>query len=152
MSESNLTLRDIAVPFVSWHILVNPAQFMERYIYECPVLSNANLIEAYATLFIPVESDISVRVAIGMWAESQVEAITAYTDKFIKLSHERITGSESAIQSSGGVLLLDGVNLMLDRTKFNEHGFVLILDLDRSLTADESTRLSINCSSIMGLV
>lgn len=154
MSETDLRLRNDAVPYISWFVQ-HTSNTTNLFLYSCPILTAGNIVEAYLTLFLPVDSDLSVRVMIGEFEDSDVEPVDEYTEAYIRQSHARITGEEATVDSSGGFLILDGLNLLLDRTKFNEHGFVLGLHFDRSLNTEETRllaeRLMINCSSIMGL-
>lgn len=154
MSETDLRLRKDAVPYISWFVS-HTNNNTNLALYSCPVLTAGNIVEAYLTLFLPVDSALSVRVMIGEFEDSDVEPVDTYTETYIKQSHARITGEEATIDSSAGFLILDGLNLLLERAKFNEHGFVLGLQFDRSLNSEEARlladRLMINCSSIVGL-
>lgn len=153
MSETNLRLRKDAVPYLSWFVWDSNSNNL--WLYSCPILTAGNIVEAYLTLFLPVDSPLSVRVMVGDFEDSDVEPVDSYSEAYIKQSHARITGEEAEIDSSAGFLILDGLNLLLERAKFNEHGFVLGFQFDRSLNTEEarmfSDRLMINCSSIVGL-
>lgn len=156
MSESNLKLRDDAVPFISWHqgeflLTTNALKY-----FTCPLVANSNLIEAYLTLFLPVDSPVSCRVSIGEWDASGVNAIATNDLTYRTESHTKLTGNSSIIASVGGVLILDGIDLLAERAKFNDHGFVLILAFTRTLSTTEiqllSEKLLISCSAQMGLI
>lgn len=156
MSESNLKLREKAVPFIAWHQLKSSALTSTFRLYTCPLISRANLIEAYLTLFSPVDSAVSVQVAIGEFQASGVEPVLSYSDAYIAESHKKITGLSSPIASSGGMLMIDGANLLHEANKFSEHGFVLMLKFSRALGTQEGflidEKLMVNCSAEMGLI
>lgn len=153
MSESGLQLRDVAVPFISWTDTVFSHDMENTDLYTMPLITNGDLIEAYLTLFMSVDSSLSLRIAVGEWKDTEVEPVESYSSDYIKKSHARITGNENTIDSSSGFLFVDGANLLHERKKFNEHGFVLILEWSRTVTRDEfDTRdLIVNCSTTLGL-
>lgn len=156
MSESNLKLRDDAVPFISWHQpdFINTSNALKYF--TCPFLANSNLIEAYLTLFLPVDSPVSCRLSIGEWDEDQVNPLLTNDINYRTASTVKLFGVPDAIASVGNTLIIDGVNLLPERAKFNEHGFVLILGFSRTLSTNEYSalveRLLISCSAQMGLI
>lgn len=154
MSQSNLKLRKTAVPYISWHLIESVSTNSFKYL-SCPILTAGNLIEAYLTLFLPVESSLSARLVVGEFDESGVAPLTGYSTEYRLESQMRLFGNTDLITSSDGFLIIDGVNLMPERQKFNEHGFILQFGFSRTLTSEElrlfSERLMINCSSEMGL-
>lgn len=156
MSESNLKLRDDAVPFISWHQLdVNVSTTSFKYL-TCPILANGNLIEAYLSLFMPVSTPVSTRLVVGEFDTDGVNPLTGYSTEYRLASQMKLQGNTDLFASSGGMLVIDGINLLPERAKFNEHGFVLQFGFSRPLTAQELQlfleRLLINCSSQMGLI
>lgn len=124
----------------------------------CATPKYANLVEAYLTLIMAVGSALTVKVAIGYFDTDDITAITSYSQSYIDASHYRITGTTSAIASSGGILLLDGLNLLPELPKrndsdFNENGFVLILQFSRARTGSDTVTLyEIDGSALLGLI
>lgn len=154
--QSELKLRDSAVPFISWHQPDYAGTTSVWKLFTCPIPANSNLIEAYLTLFLPVESAIVTRLTIGAWDTDGVNPVRSYTNEYRAASHKNLTGLDTTIASVGGMLVLDGIDLLHERAKFNEHGFVLLMAFSRALTTQEYTdlteRLLLSCSAEMGLI
>lgn len=116
-----------------------------------------NLTQAYLNLFMYVASAISVKVAIGRFDTDGINKITP-TQAEIDASHLKLTGTSSAIASSGTSLIVDGLNLLSQIPKqgtstYNSDGFVLILQFSRSLVEpDEIKRFEVSCAMEMGLL
>lgn len=116
-----------------------------------------NLIQAYLILFMTAGSSLSAKIAIGRFDTDGVTAVIPNQVE-IDASHLKLTGSSSAIASSGGNLIIDGLNLLKQipkkgETNYNADGFVLIVQFDRDLTtSDYPRRFEVACSMQMGLL
>lgn len=157
MSETDLRLRDSAVPFIAWHQNETNSVVDPLIIYTCPLIANSNTIEAYAAMFLPVNSSLTAKIAIGEFDTNGVDPILDYSQAYIDASHKKLTGLDNAIASANGLLILDGINLLKERQKFNQHGFVLLLQFSRQLDeqteyADLADKLQVHCSAEMGLL
>lgn len=127
-------------------------------IIRCCTPYGTNLVEAHLNLTITCSTALSVKVAIGRFDTDDITAIESYDQNIINQQHEFLTGSSSAISSTGGVLFIDGLNIYpiipkRNETNFNEEGFVLLLQFDRVRTGTDSLKkFEMICSSLMGLV
>lgn len=167
--------RETAVPFVATPYGVNigtpyqddAAQIIDftGAVYATPALrvmrlakpERGNLIQAYLNLFLNVNTSITAKVAIGRFDTDGITPVTP-TQAEIDAGHLRLTGTTTAIASSGGLLAIDGLNLLSlipkkGETNYNADGFILIIQYSRDLTtADLIRRFEVSCSMQMGLL
>lgn len=175
MSESDKATRNTAVPFTANPYCVNlgqpndddSLQIVDFFgtVYATPALrvmrmsssNRGNMIQAYLNIFLTVATSITAKIAIGRFDTDGVTAVTP-TQAEIDASHLKLTGTSSAISSSGGSLIIDGLNLLKQiPTKsdpnFNVDGFVLIVQFSRDLTTnDRLQRFEVACSMQIGLL
>lgn len=130
----------------------------DLFVYiRCVTPSHLNLVEAYLNMRVVVGSVLTVKIAIGEFASDGRSAQEDYTQGDINLSHQKLTGGDSAISSSGGVLFIDGLNILPEIPRrgdsiFNEDGFVLILQFSRArISGDSLSFFDVPCSALMGL-
>ena len=146
---------DVAQP-VEWNTGLSVAVNALRVMRLCRP-DRGNLIQAYLNLFMNVGSALTAKVAIGRFDTDGITPVTP-TQAEIDAGHLALTGSSSAIASSGGTLIIDGLNLLRlipkkGDTNYNEDGFVLIIQFSRNLTtSDFPTRFEVSCSMQMGLL
>lgn len=124
-------------------------------IIRCCTPRHANLIEAHLNLQITAVSALNVKVAIGTW--NGVQAVSSYSQADIDRMHAAITGASAALASSGGTLLIDGLNLYpyipkRGETNFNEDGFIVLLQFSRARVTDTLKKFEVACSALMGLI
>lgn len=116
-----------------------------------------NLIQAYLNLFLSVNTSITAKVAIGRFDTDGINVVTPNQTE-IDAGHLALTGTTAAIASSGGNLIIDGLNLLKQipkqgDTNYNADGFVLIVQFSRDLTTlDRLRRFEVSCSMQMGLL
>jgi len=124
----------------------------------CCKPDRGSLVEAALNLQMAVGSALTVKVAIGRFDTDGFNAVASYTQAEIDASHARITGSSSAIASSGSSLLIDGLNIFKEIPKsgsanYSQDGFVLVLQFSRARTGSDSLkRFYVMCSALMGLI
>jgi len=124
----------------------------------CCKPDRGTLMEAALNLQLTVGSALTVKVAIGRFNTNGYDAVSSYTQAEIDASHTRITGSNSAIASSGSTLFVDGLNIFKEIPKagsanYNQDGFVLLLQFSRARTgSDILKRYNIMASALMGLI
>lgn len=124
----------------------------------CCTPHNSNLIEAHLNLIITAGSALTVKVAIGRFESDDFTAVDSYTEGEINAGHRQLTGTDTAIASSAGTLLVDGLNLLKGipkrgDTNFSEDGFVVVLQFSRARTgSDELLKFEPLCSALMGLI
>lgn len=167
---SNKSTRDIATPFVALSYdgqtydgitleslddatIVSSTRLLA--IIRCCTPYGTNLIEAHLNLTMTCATPLSVKVGIGYFDIDDITAIESYSN--INQQHEFLTGSSSAIASSGGTLFIDGLNLypLIPKrgdANFNEDGFVVLLQFDRLRSGDTLKKFEMICSSLMGLI
>lgn len=129
-------------------------------IIRCATPAGGNLTEAHLNLQMNVTNPLGVKVAIGYFQTDDITAETNYSDQYVDAMHEFLTGSSDFIESSGGVLFLDGLNIFpkiptRNDSTFQEYSFVLILRFDRlrDLTGlDELKKFEVSCSTLLGLI
>lgn len=115
-----------------------------------------NLTQAYLNLFFSAASSLSAKVAIGRFDTDGVTAVSP-TQEEIDAGHLALTGTSSPYASSGGTLIIDGLNLLKKIPKkgeanYNADGFVLIVQFSRNLTtSDRLQRFEVACATEMGL-
>lgn len=125
----------------------------------CSTPDRGALTEAHLNMNLRVHSSTSVYIGIGRF---NADGITAYTgigsDEIIQM-HKKITGSSSPIASSGGTLLIDGVNIFplipkRGHANFNQDGFVIMLLFNRERVSANDILRSFEpmCSAQMGLI
>ena len=127
-------------------------------IIRCCTPVDTNLVEAHLDLIIATGSSLSVKIGIGKFDSDGITAIDIidqYND--IDKKHRMITGSDDPIESSGGILFIDGMSILKaipqrGHADFNEKGFIILLQFDRARTGSDSlTKFAIVCSALMGL-
>jgi hypothetical protein len=129
-------------------------------IIRCATPSGGNLIEAHLNLQMNVTNPLGVKVAIGYFDTTDTNANESYSDQYVNAQHEFLTGSSDPIESSGGILFIDGLNILpkiplRGDSNFQEWGFVLILRFDRmrdTTGLDELKKFEVSCSTLMGLI
>jgi hypothetical protein len=116
-----------------------------------------NMIQAYLNLFMTVVSPLTAKVAIGKFMADGVTAATP-TQAEIDAGHLALTGTTAEYASSGGNLIVDGLNVLKKIPKkgdaeYNENGIVLIVQFSRDLspTNDTVRRFELSCAMEMGL-
>ena len=118
----------------------------------------SNVIDAALNLIMNVSASLGVKVAIGRWAASGVDAVESYTQAEIDAMHLALTGQAGAIMSSGGILFIDGLQIgrlipKQGQAGYNTAGFVLIMQFTRNRTAnDVLRRFDVQATAEMGLV
>lgn len=173
MITSDKSTRNEAIPFIaySWtgsgtdgftFVPYDSATIMSTTetlcVIRCSTPYGTNLVEAHLNLQINVLSSLGVKVAIGYFDTDDVTSVKVYSDTYIDTMHEFLTGSNTAITSSGGVLFIDGLNIYpkipkRGESNFNENGFVLLLKFSRVRTSSEELKkFSVNSSCLMGLI
>ena len=125
----------------------------------CATPDRGALVEAHLNLILQVHAATNVKVSVGRFDTDGLTAITSYTQAEIDAMHLKITGSSTAIPSSGGTLFLDGLNIfpLLPKrgdANFNPDGFVVVLQFDRARSSanDVYKRFFVMCSAQMGLI
>lgn len=125
----------------------------------CSVPSNGVLTEAHLNLLLAVNSTTTVKVGIGRFDTDGIAAIASYTDAEIAAMHQKLTGSDAAISSSGGNLFIDGLNILplipkRGSTNYNQDGFVVLLQFSRARSSsnDILKQFNVMCSAQMGLL
>ena len=169
---SNKSTRDIATPYVALSFdgqefdggfislddatLVSTTSLLA--IIRCCTPYGTNLIEAHLNLTMTCSTSLTAKVAIGSFDTDDITALETYDQSIIDQQHEFLTGSASAIASSGGVLFIDGLNLypLIPKrgdANFNEEGFVVLVQFNRvRVGTDVLKKFEMICSSLMGLV
>lgn len=171
MSESNKKTRDQSIPFVASTFrnssggtvgttdagLIRSSSTLIAI--RCSVPDRATLTEAHLNLLMNVAAATNVYIGIGRFDTDGITAISSYTDDQIKAMHRAITGGDTPIASSGGTLLVDGVNIFplipkRGSANFNADGFVVIMQFNRSRVSasDVLKRFDVMCSAQMGVV
>lgn len=171
---SDKTTRETAVPFVANPFCVNlgipsndAIQLTDFFgtistttalrVMRMSKPDRGNLIQAYMNLFMTAGSALTAKVAIGRFDTDGVTAVTP-TQAEIDASHLKLTGTNTPFTASGGVLIIDGLNLLSQipkkgETNFNADGFVVIVQFSRDITSsDPVRRFEISCSMQMGLL
>lgn len=174
MSESDKATRRTAVPFVATPYAVNLGIPTDDAIQNVDFLGTisdttplrvmrlckperGDLIQAYLNLFMTAGSALTAKVAIGRFDTDGVNVVTP-TQAEIDAGHLALTGTSTPFTSSGGALIIDGLNLVkkipkLGETNYNKDGFVLIVQFSRTITsADPVRRFEVACSVNMGLL
>lgn len=128
-------------------------------IIRCTTPYGGNLIEAHLNLQINCVDPLGVKVAIGYFDTDDVTSIKVYSDTYIDTQNEFLTGSSDYINSAGGVLFVDGLNIYPKIPKrgennFNENGFVVLLKFDRlrDENDDELKKFEVSASTLLGLI
>ncbi len=124
----------------------------------CCKPDRGTLVEAALNLQLTVGSALTVKVAIGRFDTNGYDAVSSYAQTEIDAAHKRITGSSSAIASSGSTLFIDGLNIFNEIPKagsayYSQDGFVLLLQFSRARTgSDILKRYNVIASALMGLI
>lgn len=170
MSTTDKRTRDTAIPFEAYSFSTSAhgdAGELDAGLIRsstltvpirCATPDRVELIEAHLNLILNVHSATTVKVAIGRFNSDMITVATLTQDE-IDRSHRKITGTDTAIASSGGVLFIDGINILPAIPKrgdanFNPDGFVVVLQFSRARTStnDVYRRFDVMCSAQMGLL
>lgn len=175
MSQNDKATRETAIPFVATPFGTNVGMpnsedavvIVDQYGVTNPTIAlrvirltkpeRGNMIQAYLNLFMTVSPSITAKVAIGRFDTDGITAITPLQAE-IDAGHLLLTGTSSAFASSGGSLIIDGLNLLpfipkKGETNYNADGIVLIVQFSRDLTSsDRLNRFEVSCSMQMGLL
>lgn len=125
----------------------------------CSTPDRGALTEAHLNLLMGVNSATNVYIGIGRFDTDGITAIELYTNEEILAMHQKLTGTDAPIASSGGNLFIDGINILplipkRGDTNFNADGFVLVFLFSRTRTTsnDILRRFNVMCSAQMGLL
>lgn len=115
-----------------------------------------NLKQAYLNLFFSAATSLTAKVALGQFDTDGVTAVQP-SQYDIDVGHRKLTGTDTPYTSSGGNLIIDGLNLAKlipkkGETDYNQDGFVLIVQFSRDLTTSDSIRrFEVACAMELGL-
>lgn len=138
MSESNLLLRDVSIPFEATSFtdsitgdilqttdyievgttdagLIIPWDASIPDVTLCPIRCCTPRVGSLTAMTLDLEMDVAsaltLKVAIGYFDTDGITAVSSYAAGYVDDMHAQITGGASAIASSGGVLFVDGLNI-----------------------------------------